>query len=466
MNKRTFAFFSFILALLVLAMPAFAQSEDEDASRYDGADPSGQNVVFWHQHSGEREEQLQEIVAEFNETNEFGITVEAQNQGGYGDIFALMTTTLAAGGDELPQLVVAYQNQAATYELVDGLINIDLLLNSEEWGLPEDAQADFFPGFFSADIFPIFGGQRLGFPPNRSMEVMYFNQDWLAELNEAGAISFEGAPATPEQFAEAACAAVENPFSGATGGADSVGYQISFDASRLASWTFAFGGDIFDYEEGVYDYNNEATVEAVAFLEDLAEQGCIGEIFERFGDQTNFGQGTTLFTVGSSSGLPFYGSAVEEGANFNWSVAPVPHITETPVQNIYGASVSIPKTTPEGEVAAWEFVKYYTSVETQAEWAQASNYFPVRQSVAEGLSDYFAENPAYETAFELLEFGQAEPPVPQYDPVRDEAELVFADIVLSDDDLDAEGVAEALEALEVFANEELTLAMEDMTMDE
>jgi multiple sugar transport system substrate-binding protein len=78
-------------------------------------------------------------------------------------------------------------------------------------GLSEEDQADFFPGFFNADVFPTFGNQRLGFPPNRSMEVMYYNMDWLAELFEAGAISFEGAPQTPEQFAEAACAAVENP---------------------------------------------------------------------------------------------------------------------------------------------------------------------------------------------------------------------------------------------------------------
>jgi len=461
MSKK-FAILMTLALALVLAIPTFGQSEAEDADRYEGVDPSGQTVVFWHQHSGAREEELLRIVETFNETNEFGITVEAINQGGYGDIFARMTTNLAAGGDDLPQLVVAYQNQAATYEVVDGLVNVDLLLNSEEWGLSEEEQADFFPAFFNADVFPTFDGQRLGFPPNRSMEVMYYNMDWLAELNEAGAISFEGAPQTPEQFAEAACAATENPFSAAVGSNDAVGYQISFDASRLASWTFAFGGDVFDYEASQYAYNNEATVEAVNFLEDLYDQGCIGEIFESFGDQSNFGAGTTLFTVGSSSGLPFYRSAVDEGAAFAWSVDAVPHVTEEPVQNIYGASVSIPKTSPEGELAAWLFVKYYTTPEIQADWAVASNYFPVRASVADGLEDYFAENEAYATAFDLLQFGTTEPPVPGYDPVRDEAEVVFSTLVLSDDDLSAEDIAAGLSELDVFANEELALASEGM----
>jgi multiple sugar transport system substrate-binding protein len=63
-------------------------------------------------------------------------------------------------------------------------------------------------------------------------------------------------------------------------------------------------------------------------------------------------------------------------------------------------------------------VKYYTSAEVQAGWARASNYFPVRESVAEGLTDYFEENPQYEAAFNMLEYGKAEPPVGSYDLVR------------------------------------------------
>jgi sn-glycerol 3-phosphate transport system substrate-binding protein len=48
---------------------------------YAGVDPTGQTVVWWHQHSGSREEKLLALIAEFNESNEYGITVEAQNQG-------------------------------------------------------------------------------------------------------------------------------------------------------------------------------------------------------------------------------------------------------------------------------------------------------------------------------------------------------------------------------------------------
>jgi multiple sugar transport system substrate-binding protein/sn-glycerol 3-phosphate transport system substrate-binding protein len=274
-------------------------------------------------------------------------------------------------------------------------------------------------------------------------------------LRAAGAISFDGPPATPEQFKEAACAATANPFSGATTDTPAIGYQLSVNASRYASWTFAFGGDIFDAPNNTYTLDSEGAVAAVEFLKDLFAEGCAGEIFEDFGDQTNFGNGATLFTVGSSSGLPFYGDAVEAGANQEWSLAAIPHTTEDPVQNIYGASVSIPRTTPEQELAAWLFVKYYTSAEVQADWGLASNYFPVRASSAESLTEYMAENPAYQVAFDLLPYTKSEPPVAGYDPVRAEMERVLQTIVTNSDD---RPVAEILAELNEFANEELELA--------
>ena len=446
--------FNAFLVILVLAVFAAVPAAAQE-SEYDSIDPAsldGVVVTFWHQHSGAREEELSRIIANFNETNEYGIVVEASNQGGYGDIFQKMNLGLVGGGDELPNLVVAYQNQAATYQLVDGLVDMRALVDSPVWGLSEDEKSDFFTGFYNSDIFPSFDGQRLGFPPNRSMEVMYYNIDWLNEMSESGAISFDGPPQTPEQFREAACSAVENPFSGATGDpATSVGYQLSIDASRFASWTFAFGGDVFDYDAGQYAYNSPEAVEAMTFLQELFADGCARGVEERFGDQTNFGAGTTLFTVGSSSGLPFYGSAVDEGAAFEWSVTSLPDVNDEPVMNLYGASVSIPRSTPEEELATWLFVKYYTSTETQADWAQASNYFPVRQSVANNLTDYLAENPAYAAAFELLPFAYSEPAVPGYDFVRDMIEQQMAAIV------DGAPAQETLDA----ANEEANEILED-----
>ena len=95
-------------------------------------------------------------------------------------------------------------------------------------------------------MHPLFDNQRLGFPPNRSMEVLYYNQTWLEELG------FSGPPTTPEEFKEMACAAAE------ANGDGTGGYILRDDASAMASWTYAFGGDILTEDGTGYVLNGPA----------------------------------------------------------------------------------------------------------------------------------------------------------------------------------------------------------------
>jgi multiple sugar transport system substrate-binding protein len=432
------------------AQPAATQAQPEVTQPqlaedpWANVDPSGQTVVFWHTFTQANETELKKIADDFNSTNQWGITVDPEYQGGYPDTFNKMLGVLNT--PDAPSLVVAYQNQAATYQLADSLVDMNPLVNSSKWGLPEADQKDFFPGFWQQDIFPSYGNARLGFPPNRSMEVMYYNTDWLKELG------YDAPPTTPDQFKEMACKAVQQPFSKATAQGP-MGYELSNDASRLASWTFAYGGDIFDYNTSKFTYNSNASEQAMAFMQDLFKSGCAAMVTENYGDQTDFGTGKLLFTVGSSAGLPYYQKAVDGGAKFNWSIAAIPHTTPDPVMNIYGPSVSMPKTTPEQELAAWLFLKYYTSPDVQAEWAKVTQYFPVRASVANGLADFFAANPSYKTAFDMLKYSHFEPPGPGYDFVRTKAQDTIAAITNGDD------VKTSLENLNQEANSILSEQM-------
>ncbi|CAN5446329.1 ABC transporter substrate-binding protein [soil metagenome] len=435
-------------ALLGLGLVLALAAATAQADPWTEVDPSGQTVAFWHNHTGPREEVLTGIINAFNEENEHGITVDAQYQGNYPEIFNQMLVRL--GTPDVPDLVVAYQNQAATYQLADGLIDMASLVESPEWGLTEEEIADFFPGFWQQDIFPTFGGARLGFPPNRSVDVLYYNLDWLEELG------FDSPPETVEQFREMACAAARAPFSRNTTGV-SQGYQLDTSASNFASWVFAFGGNVYDYESNRYSYDDPAAIEAMTFLQDMVEEGCVSPVAEQYGDQTDFGAGTLMFTVGSSSGLPFYEEAVAAGTGHDWSVATVPHTTPEPVTNIQGANVSMPDTgSPERQLATWVFLKYYTSPEVQAEWATASNYFPVRRSSAAAAADYLEQNPTYAAAFELLQYGSSEPPVPGYDFVRGRVSEAVARIIGGAD------VTSTLEALNAEANDILDEQLEEL----
>jgi multiple sugar transport system substrate-binding protein/sn-glycerol 3-phosphate transport system substrate-binding protein len=381
------------------------------------------------------------MVQEFNDSNEWGIEVTAEYAGGYSEIYDKMINAIAADDPTLlPNLVVGYANQVAKYQLTEALVDMDFFVDSAKWGLTDEEQADFFQGVFEADVSPLFGDGhfRMGFPPNRSMEVLYYNQDWLDELG------YDGPPTTWDEFAEMACAATD-PDEG------TVGYEISTDASRFSSMIFSRHGTYFAADGSTFDYQNDKVVETMEFIKDLYDQGCVTLIAERYGDQTDFGNFKTLFTIGSSSGLPYYASAVEAGeqGEFNWSVAPLPYMDygDEPVMNLYGASVSVPKTTPEQELAAWLFVKWFTEPEQNARWAKISNYFPVRDSAADAMTDYFDANPVYAEAFELLPYTTYEAQwCACYEEVRRLMEEAYSAI------LDGADIASTLATLEEDAN--------------
>jgi multiple sugar transport system substrate-binding protein/sn-glycerol 3-phosphate transport system substrate-binding protein len=384
-------------------------------------DPSGQLVTYWHPHTNIRQQVLLAMVDEFNRANEWGITVQAEAQGGYDDLYQKIVAGIPA--NQLPSMAVAYQNQAATYAGQEVLVALAPYVESEKWGYTEEELDDFFPIALAADYLPQFEA-RYGWPPYKSMEVMYYNEDWLAELG------YDGLPETWEEFAEMACAAAEQPFSGATGEGASYGYVYNVNASRFATFVFSRGGNIINENGTSYVFNGPEGLEAVIFLKDLVDQGCAAEQTERYGDQSDFGAGRSLFTISSISGLPFYKQAVGEGAGFSWSVSPPPHTTAAPRMNIYGASQSIFVSAPEEQLAAWLFIKWMSEPEQQATWAAGTGYFPTRQSAADLLDEYFTEHATYEKAFGFmaLDYG-VESPVAGYDECRSAISEMLTDIL-------------------------------------
>ncbi|MCB9437750.1 MAG: extracellular solute-binding protein [Anaerolineales bacterium] len=440
------AIFAVVLSIFVAMVPMTMAQDDSFRPTFEltgpaadgelaGVDPTGVTFDYWHQHTGAREERLNELVAEFNANNPWGITVNASNQGGYGDIYQKVINGLTTG--ELPALVVAYQNQALAYLQGGGIEDLDVFVNDATWGLNEAEQADFIPSFFEQDYAP--DGTRIGFPPNRSAEVLYYSKTGLAELG------YDAPPATWAEFQEMACAWTNS----AEG---RMGYSIRTDASNVAALTYGLGGDIFDAETNTYMYNNPATVEALSFMQALYQEGCANLIAESFADQNDFAAGTNLFYMGSTSGIPFVQSAVAESeAPIEWGIALIPY-ADVPALDIYGASVTVltgPNITVEQQLAAWLFTRWFTEPEQQSRWAEASNYFPVRISTTDELGDIFAEIPQYEDAWNVLlsSTGFFEPAEAGYDVIRDEAAAAFnkvltegADVETTLEELDARAV--------------------------
>ena len=226
-------------------------------------DPSGKTVIFWHVwYSESVKSGMVALVDEFNATNEWGIKVEALDQGNYRDTEDLMNAAIQSG--DLPDLVVAYGNALANWHSVDVIIDMDPYINDPDWGLTTEEKADFYDSAFNGAVAP--DGARVGFPISQSAEVLFYNNTWGQELG------FDAPPTTPAEFMEQACAATEanatddNPDNDGTGG-----FVLYAGASQVSAWGFAYGATHLTADGSAYDFATPEWQAAAEFLKEIWE---------------------------------------------------------------------------------------------------------------------------------------------------------------------------------------------------
>jgi len=401
--------------------------------------PSGQKVAFWHVwYSDPAKSGMDALVNEFNAINDWGITVEALDQGSYGDVEDLISAGARSG--DLPDLVVGYPFTLASWLSLDILINLNDFLLHPSWGFSQDDIEDFFEVPFS--IAEAVEGYRFGLPISQSLEVLFYNQTWGQELG------FEGPPSTSQEFKEQACAAMESnatdedPDNDGTGG-----YVLYPGASQISSWAFAYGGTHLSVDGSAYQFAMPEWEAAVEFLKDLWDEGCAFSTEEY--PNPEFATRKALLISSSSIGLSYQLKAFRESeSNDEWVVIPFPG-QDRLVVNAYLQSVGIVKSTPEQELATWLFLKWFLAPEQQEKWALASGYYPIRASTLPLLDTYAEENPQWASGLELLSYSFVEPDIASWAPVRGLLQDYFSEMIFGP----AELIPDLLEELDEAASE-------------
>jgi multiple sugar transport system substrate-binding protein len=387
-------------------------------------DPSGQTVVFWHVW-GEDDPSagLLGLVAEFNETNEWGITVEALDQGRYSDLEDSMNAAIQSG--DVPNVVVGYTNALDTWYSVDVMADINAYVYDDYFGLTEEEIADFYEGVWANGVNA--EGARVGFPHGQSANVMFYNHTWAQELG------FDSPPATLDELEEQVCAAAAaNTASGDPDLAGTGGIVVYVGASDVAAYLFAVGGDFVDDAGTAYDMTSPELMMVAEFWKKLYDEGC--SFTTESYPNPEFATRKALITLSSTAGYPYQVSAFEaEGAYSDdvWGFEPIPGIDKQAV-NAYAQNTGIVRSTPEQELASWLFIKWFTSPEVSVKWIDASGYHPIRASVPQYLDDYAAENPLWAEGLALGPLGVSEPGWASWGTVRREIQDTFSAILQGD----------------------------------
>lgn len=365
-------------------------------------------VQFWHALTGASQvAEVQALADKFNAANPT-IYIVPTSQGSYDPTRQKVNAAIQA--NSIPDLVLGNPGDLAEYYLAGAVAPMDDYIKDAKDGLSAAQLAEIN----SSLTFDKFDGKTIGASFGRSIQVMYYNVDMLK------AAGFDKAPATWDDF-DKVCAAVTK--------GDVFCYAFVPSASTFASWVWSRGGTYASTDEKKATFDEQAGVDTLKWLKNLADKKYGYQPAGSFGDQTDFGNNKVAFTFGSTAGLPFYNDAVK--GKFKWAIGAMPAATGQK-QNVdtFGPGVAIMKTTPEKQKAAWLWVKFLLSKDVEVEWGAVTTYFPAPKSALDALVSMdndkaTALNAAfgkvqdqYKLAVTFLPLGRREPVSPAWQSVR------------------------------------------------
>lgn len=370
-------------------------------------DPSDCEVHLWHSFTAERETTLLALASTFQISNTYGIRLRVEF---HRPLHKEVQAAIAAGTP--PDIVIASCDQVAEYAQADAIIPLTEYLANARYGLSEAEQADLWPIVLERGCLSISTKQPLGLFFDSNAIVMYYNAKWLKKLNA------ENPPQTWDEFRKLCNAARDKKSA-------TWGYAYAATGPVLVNWIAGLGGTLIDPGSGEALLDSSPAISAISVLRDLVQDGCAYCVSEPDAILADFAAEKVLFAFGSTSDLPKYTQAMwdpkTKKAKFTWGIAPMPYLTDEPPVDVQGSTMSILRTTPQQQLAAWLFLKWFLQQENDVQWALSCGSLPLRKSSQEvvEMKSYFEQNPQYGVACQLMAYAHSEPAVPKWQDIRE-----------------------------------------------
>lgn len=321
-----------------------------------------EKIIFWHAMGGNFQPTLNKIVEEYNKSQD-KIEVEALYQGSYQE--ALNKFKSVQGTDKVPALIQL--NEISTeYMYNSGAITpMQEFVKKDNYDLTklEDTLINYYT----------INGTLYSMPFNSSASILLYNKDAFKEVG----LDPEKAPKSYKELAEAA--------KKLTKGTERYGFAMIMDAWFIEQ-LLANENTLYVNEENgragksptAVAYNGEKIKTIFNWLNDMYRDNTATSYGKEYQNtRAAFLSGKVSMYIDSSAGI----QQLTELANFEIGSAYVPsengEFTGVPIG---GASLWITNSvSDEKQAAAWDFVKYAVSKESQALWASSTGYYSVNK---------------------------------------------------------------------------------------
>ena len=394
---------------------------EEDLSDYLVKEPV--TITFWHQYSAAaRAEWIANVTKEFNETNEWGITVNAEYYGAYQAIADTIAACVADGGKGLPGLVT---------------INVPRVVNFQNSGIVEPldkymkALGDYanLDDYLDAALDAVsVDGSLYGLPFGTSAGCIIYNKTVCDENNLP-------IPQGWEEF-KTWCKNIYEK----TG---KVAFSFTNDFNYMNNFYMNCTGIDPAGDGRKSQLDNEAFKTFVKDVKALCDAGyCV--MWSSTDDQLAALGAQTLvaYTNTTNNIVKAQAQAKDNGFEIDTMLG-VTGTDKAPVSTISGAVlVSFAQLSQNEKAAAAAYMAYLTNAENNQKWVVDTQMLPSHYSTiqSEGLKDLYVKYPGYKNVFEQAENIISKNKTPNFQPAMEIfTEWVFSYVNgdISDSDFDS-----------------------------
>lgn len=363
--KKTAVFLILSVLLILLISNRFLNSKK------DPLDPSKPvSITVWHYYNGNVKDKFDALVNKFNETlgKEKGIVVDAKS---HGDVQQLAEQVFnaankAIGSQAMPDIFAAYPDNAFRVDQITELCDVEKYFTSEEL---KNYRKEFVDeGRFGNE-------QKLKIIPiAKSTENLYLNKTYWEPFAKATGASledlstWEGIIKTAKKYKE---------YSG------KAFLSIDANANYMLVSSIELGQEMYSYNGDTAKLNfNEGVASKIW---DNYYVPSLNGYFKKTGrfSSDDAKTGTVLAYTGSTAGAAYFPKEVSFSSTEVYPIdvitLPYPHFQNAaPYAIQQGAGMCISKSDPAHEYASALFLKWFTDVDQNIDFAVSTGYFPVK----------------------------------------------------------------------------------------
>ena len=360
-------------------------------------------ITFWHGLGTQLETALSDLTEEYNASQD-KVRVNLENQGGYNQT---IDKYVQSRQRSRPELVMFPEYMVQQIADSDSVIPVGACMKASEFDT-----APFLPRALLAYQTE---GVQWSMPFNVSDPVLYYNR----KVFEAAGLDAADSPVSLEDLRVTSQAIVD---SGAA--ASGIALDTGVDSGGgwfLEQW-FARAGELYaDNGNGRLApatrvlYAGPAGVTLMTEVQSLINDGLAVNVGDNASGQDALlkladPEAPAAMTIATSAALGTVLTALDGGlipglTSDDVGVGPMPGPGETPSAIVGGGSLYVVADKGDAEAAAaWDYIQFLVSAETQSKWAAATGYVPLREDALElqPLARTYRSDPRFRVAYDQL----------------------------------------------------------------